>query len=46
MAQWVKNSACNAGDMDLISGLERSPGGRHGNPFQYSFLENTMDRGA
>ena len=34
------------GDMDSISGLERSPGGRHGNPFQYSCLENPMDREA
>ena len=29
-----------------IPGLERSPGGGHGNPLQYSYLENTMDRGA
>ena len=32
--------------MGLIPGLERSPGGGHGNPFQYSCLENPMDRGA
>ena len=32
-------------DMDLILGLERSPGGGHGNPLQYSCLENPMDRG-
>jgi len=38
--------ACNAGDMDLIPGLERSPGKRNGYPFQYSCLENSMDRGA
>ena len=31
---------------DLIPGLERSPGGGHGNPPQYSCLENPMDRGA
>ena len=39
----------NAGDIrdwDLISGLERYPGGRHGNPVQYSCLENHKDRGA
>ena len=33
-------------DPGLIPGLGRSPGGRHGNPFQYSCLENPMDRGA
>ena len=32
--------------MDLIPGLRRSPGTGHGNPFQYSCLENPMDRGA
>ena len=31
---------CNAGDTGLIPGLERSPGGGHGNPLQYSCLEN------
>ena len=41
-----KESVCNAGDMDLIAGLERSLGGGHGNPLQYSCLENPMDRGA
>ena len=35
-----KESACNAGDADLIPGLERSPGGGHANPLQYSCLEN------
>ena len=35
-----KKSACNAGDHGLIPGLGRSPGGRHGNPLQYSCLEN------
>ena len=29
-----------AGDLDSIPGLKRSPGGRHGNPLQYSCLEN------
>ena len=32
-------------DLDLISRLGRSPGGGHGNPLQYSHLENPMDRG-
>ena len=32
-------------DTGLISGLGRSPGGGHGNPLQYSCLENPMDRG-
>ena len=39
-----KASACNAGDLGLIPGLGRSPGEGHGNPFQYSCLENSMDR--
>ena len=41
-----KESAYNAGELGLIDGLGRSPKGRHGNPLQYSCLENTMDRGA
>ena len=41
-----KESACNAGDADLIPGLGRPPGGEHGNPLQYSCLENPMDRRA
>ena len=40
-----KESACNVGDLGSISGLGRSPGEGHGNPFQYSYLENPMDRG-
>ena len=43
-----KESACKsgaAGDTDSIPGLERSPGGGHGNPLQGSCLENPMDRG-
>ena len=40
-----KESGCNVGDLGLIPGLEKSPGGGHGNPSQYSCLENTMDRG-
>ena len=35
-----KESACNAEDLGLIPELERSSGGRHGNSFQYSCLEN------
>ena len=35
-----KESACNAGDLGLIPGLERSPGGGHGHPLQYYCLEN------
>ena len=41
-----KESACNAGNLDSIPRLGRSPGGGHGNPLQYSCLENSMDRGA
>ena len=41
-----KESACNAGDLGSIPGLERSPGEGDGNPLQYSCLENPMDRGA
>ena len=41
-----KESACNAGDLGLIPGLERSPGERNGNPLQYPCLENPMDRGS
>ena len=40
----VKNLAANAGDMELIPGLGRSPGGGNGNPLHYSCLENSMDR--
>ena len=42
----VKNLPVNAGDAGLAPGLRRSPGGGHGNPLQYSCLENPMDRGA
>ena len=41
-----KESACNAGEPGSIPGLERCPGEGNGNPFQYSCLENSMDRGA
>ena len=50
---WVRKipwrRPANAGevrDMGSIPGLGRSPGGRHDNPLQYSWLENPMDRGA
>ena len=45
----VKNPPANAGDMrdtDSIPEWGRPPGGGHGNPPQYSCLENPMDRGA
>ena len=35
-----KESTCNAGDLGSVPGLGRSPGGAHGNPLQYSCLEN------
>ena len=35
-----RESACNVGDLALIPGLGRSPGGGHGNTLQYSYLEN------
>ena len=41
-----KASACNAGDLGSIPGLERSPGEGDGTPLQYSCLENPMDGGA
>ena len=40
-----KESACNAGDLGSISGLERFPGEGNGKPLQYSCLENPMDGG-
>ena len=40
-----KESACNAGDLGSIPGLGRSPGEGNGFRFQYSCLENSMDRG-
>ena len=39
-----KESACNVGDLCLILGFRRSPGGGHGYSLQYSCLENPMDR--
>ena len=42
----VKNPPANVRDLGLIPKLGRSSGGGHGNPLQYSCLENPMDRGA
>ena len=45
----VKNPPANVGDLrevGLIPGSGRFPGGGNGNPFQYSHLENSFDRGA
>ena len=45
----VKNLSANVGDIrdaGSVHGSRRSPGGGHGNPLQYYFLENPMDRGA
>ena len=51
LPQWLrgKETACDAedaGDPGLITGLGRSPKGGHGNPLQYSCLENPIDRRA
>ena len=51
LPQWLsgKDSVCNvgtAGDVGSIPDWGRQPGGGHGNPFQYSCLENPKDRGA
>ena len=40
----VKNLPANAGDVGSTPGLGRSPGGENGNPLQYSWLGNSMDR--
>ena len=45
VAQVIKKSACNAGDLGSIPGLGRSLGEGNGNPLQYSCLENSMDKG-
>ena len=42
----LKNPLAKVGDPDLIPGLGRSPGEGIGNPFQFSWLGNPMDRGA
>ena len=41
-----KESTCSVGEQGWIHGLGRSFGGGHGNPPQYSCLENPVDRGA
>ena len=41
-----KESVCNARNLGLIPGSGRFPGEGHGNPLQYSCLENSMDRAA
>ena len=49
LAPLVKNPPAKAEDVRDVSsipGLGRSPGGGHGNPLQYSCLENSMDKGA
>ena len=48
---WLSGKVCTcsagaSGALGSIPGLGRSPGGGHGNPLQYSCLENPMDRGA
>ena len=42
----VKNPPANVGDTGSIPGLGRSPGEGNGYPLQYSFMENSMERGA
>ena len=42
----AKSPPANAGDVGSVPGSGRSPGGGHGNPLQYSCLENSNDRGA
>ena len=45
IAQTVKESSCNAGDLGSMPGLERFPGEGNGYLLQYSCLVNSMDRG-
>ena len=40
-----RESACNAGDLGSIPGSGRSPGEGNDNPLQYSYLENSVNRG-
>ena len=42
----VKNPPASAGDTGSIPGLGRSPGRGRGNPLQFGYSENSMDRGA
>ena len=46
VAQTIKASAYNVGDLGSIPGLGKSPGEGNGNPLQFSCLENPMDGGA
>jgi len=46
VAQWIKESSCSTEDVGSISGLERSSEVGHGNPLQYSCLENPVNTGA
>ena len=41
-----KDSACNVRDLGSIPGLRKSPGEGNGYPLKYSYMENSMDRGA
>ena len=41
----IKNPPADIEDVGLIPGFGRSPGGKNGNPLQYSYLENSTDRG-
>ena len=40
----VKNTSANSGDMSFITGSRSYPGGRNGNPLQYSCLENSHEQ--
>ena len=48
LSWWLsgKEPPANAGDVGLIPRLGRSLGGGHGNPLQYSYLGNPVDKGA
>ena len=45
VSQMVKNPPTNAGNVGSILGSGRSPGERNGDPLQYSYLRNPMDKG-
>ena len=46
MVKTLPANTGDIGDLGSIPGLGRYPGGENGNPFQYSCLENSMNRGA
>ena len=46
MVKNLPDNAGNTGDVGSISQLGRTPEGGNGNPFQYSYLDNPIDRGA